>query len=181
MHVFLTGDIRIGKSTVIQKVITALRCPIGGFETYFMADRNRIDSRLYMGRAGDPHVAETKREVARFCQGSSLAYPDRFDAIGCALLKEAKRSASLLIMDECGRLEKDALLFQQAVLQALDDALPVLGVVRQNAAGFPTLVSSHPGVQLIHVTEANRDQLPEQIIRHFQSIGIEAKLGIEAK
>jgi nucleoside-triphosphatase len=38
-HIFLTGEIQIGKSTVIKKTLTLLKLEYGGFCTYFGSDR----------------------------------------------------------------------------------------------------------------------------------------------
>ena len=53
-HIFLTGDIRIGKSTVIRKALLLLKPPdyagkpfFGGFRTYFGPDRTDPDRFLY--------------------------------------------------------------------------------------------------------------------------------------
>ena len=35
MHVFLTGEIQVGKSTALDKTLSLLKLPYGGFRTYF--------------------------------------------------------------------------------------------------------------------------------------------------
>ena len=70
---------------------------------------------------------------------------------------------ALWVMDECGRLERDALAFQRAVLEKLEGDTPVLGVVREGFPGWTKSIASHPNVELITVTEDNRDALPELI------------------
>ena len=81
----------------------------------------------------------------------------RFDALGTACLTG---TPTLWVMDECGRLERDALAFQQAILEKLEGDTPVLGVVREGFPGWTKTIADHPNVELITVTEDNRDALP---------------------
>ena len=41
-----------------------------------------------------------------------------------------------IIMDECGKLERDAFVFQQAVMGALDGSVTILGVEKNNRSGL---------------------------------------------
>lgn len=170
MHIVLTGSIQVGKSTALRKALQALNMPICGFETRFADARGREGSRLLMQRAGAPPENEAESTVARFMEGRMVAFPERFDAIGCALLNNPNPTARLILMDECGYLEKDALGFRQAVLRALDGKRPVLGVVRQGAGGWTGQILQHPKVRLLTVTEQNRAFVPERIIRHVREM-----------
>lgn len=46
MHVFLTGDVQIGKSTAIRRAIAQLGRPVYGFRTFF-TDRESAEKSLY--------------------------------------------------------------------------------------------------------------------------------------
>lgn len=67
-------------------------------------------------------------------------------------------------MDECGRFEEQAVVFQSELFAALERDTPVLGVVRQGFHGWLDAIRSHPKVILLAVTEDNRDTLPGQIV-----------------
>ena len=86
--------------------------------------------------------------------------PGRLAALGTACLTG---TPTLWVMDECGRLERDALDFQRAILEKLEGDTPVLGVVREGFPGWTKAVAAHPNVVLVAVTEDNRDALPELI------------------
>ncbi|MEG1515926.1 MAG: nucleoside-triphosphatase, partial [Clostridia bacterium] len=72
----------------------------------------------------------------------------------------ARALGEVIVMDECGRLERDATAFQAEVLRCLNGDKPVLGVVRENAGGWTQCILSHPRVRLTRVTPENRDALP---------------------
>ncbi|RAU93464.1 nucleoside-triphosphatase [Paenibacillus sp. YN15] len=168
MHVFLTGGIQIGKSTVIRKAVQGLGICPGGFVTGFRQSRANPSRRLYLNPAWEEPAYDEAHAVARFGEGLPPS-PDSiaFDQLGCGYLAACRSWAKLLLMDELGSLERDALHFQKAVLQALDGNVPILGVLKQ--AGHPWMegIIRHPAVTVIEVTEANRDSLPEQLITGF--------------
>lgn len=160
MHLFLTGAVGCGKSTVIDRVLALTGRPAGGFRTGFGPDRARPDRLLCLWDAGGVPRYDEAHAVARFAGGVPHPLPERFDALGAPLLA---RPRGLLVMDECGRLEGAAFRFQRAVLDALDGEAPVLGVVREGFPGWTKAIAAHPGVALITVTADNRDALPERL------------------
>lgn len=162
---FLTGEIQIGKSTAIRRALEKLPVEVGGFCTYFGDDRFAAAHALYMREAGESPRYDEAHTVARFTTGQPPQFDlRRFEEIGLAAL-ENRRGAPLIIMDECGKLERQALQFQAKVLALLDAPVPVLGVVRQDTAGWLDAIRSHPRVQLLTVTQENRDSVPQEIVR----------------
>ena len=160
-HVFLAGEIQIGKSTVIQNTVQLLNLKYGGFRTYFGADRGDPNRRLYINRASRPMTFDDSRVVARFSPVSPPSvFSKRFDTLGAKYIAEAGITARLIIMDELGNMENSALRFQSAVLDALDGEVPILGVVKLSAAGWVEDVRNHPKVALVTVDMHNRDELP---------------------
>ena len=164
-HIFLTGAVQSGKSTVMEKVLAALNVTVGGFRSGSGPDRHEADRWLYLWDAAGEAVYDEAHRVAHITPEDRQSFPERFDALGCDALRHAKDSgADLILMDECGFLERDAMEFQAEVLRALDGDIPVFGVVRLRSSGWTDSIRSHPKVTLITVTEENRDALPEQIV-----------------
>ena len=164
-HIFLTGDVQAGKSTVVEKVLAQLNVAIGGFRSGSGPERHQEGRWLYLwDAAGDPSYDEA-HQVAYITAQERRTLPARFDELGCAALRRAKESgAGLILMDECGFLERDAHEFQSEILQTLDGDIPVFGVVRLRSNGWTDSIRNHPNVTLITVTKENRDSLPEQIV-----------------
>lgn len=168
MHIFVTGEIQIGKSTVLRKTMEGLGVPVGGFRTFFAQERTLPDKSLYIAgiSPGDASVTQ----VVQFIEGSPHVLTERFDSVGGMLLRKARESAMLIIMDECGRLERDALQFQKEVFRTLDGDIPVLGVVRHGAGGWTEGIYRHPGVEVITVDKDNRDRLPAEFITKMMRV-----------
>lgn len=163
MHFFLTGEIQVGKTTIISKVIEHLQVIPSGFKTYFGPDRNSPDRLLYMNSAFEPKDFREEYAVARFFEGKPPeVLVERFSSYGAALIRCGRKNGSkLIIMDECGNLERDAFVFQQAVMEALDGSVPILGVVKKIIGpSWTDQIRKHPKVQLLTVTGENRDELP---------------------
>jgi nucleoside-triphosphatase len=168
-HIFLTGDIQIGKSTVIRKTLLLLKPRFGGFCTCFGPDRANPNRCLFMHDAASQPVYDEQHIVARFREGRAPeVYPGRFDALGTYYMSKAGEKSTLIIMDECGGLERDALAFHNAVLSALDGDVPILGVLKANSAGWTDKIRRHPGVKLITVDRGNRDMLPRLIAPEYR-------------
>lgn len=166
-HVFLTGPLQLGKSTAIRRALALLDSPVGGFQTYFAQPRGDVERVLYLRDINDTPVPDEACAVVRFGQAGPSVDTARFDALGTAFLQHARETAALIVMDECGRLERHALAFQQAVLATLEGDVPVLGVVRHDAQGWVEAIRRHPRVRLVAITMENRDALPARLAAHF--------------
>lgn len=164
MHIFLTGEIQIGKSTVIRETVRNLGIRPGGFVTEFEGSREAWPKTLYI-----KSVDGKKRALAaKVCENERPhVYREAFEGLGVELLKQA-HNAPLILMDECGRFEQQAEFFQKQVLTLLDGQVPVLGVVRKLPyASWLDTIKAHPRVHLIEVTVSSRNGLSDYLIKRF--------------
>ena len=167
-HIFLTGGIQVGKSTLINSALSrhpGLR--LGGFRTlsvYPQADEPL--RHVYMVPASRPDAPCEEGNTVGLCHpGQPLRrYPDVFDALGVQYLTQPE-APDLVLMDELGTLEGEALRFQAAVLRRLDGRVPVLGVIKPKPSPFLDAIRGRPNVHIIEVTADNRDNLPEPLDR----------------
>lgn len=169
MHAIVTGAIGIGKSTAVRRAVALLGLHTGGYETFFVGDRTVLPKTLCMARYGERSQRENRQIAAQFESQGRHVHSDVFEQFGTDLLSQARFSAELIIMDECGRLEADAKRFQQAVLQTLAGDTPVICVIRMDAGGWIDSIRAMNGTQLLVVTEDNRDSMPERIAQVIRS------------
>jgi len=161
MHIFLTGEIQVGKSTVIAKTLSLLKITPGGFKTYFGPDRELPERLLYMNSGSEPKIFREENVVARFFRDQPpRILTEKFNTYGAELIRSARVDPGLILMDECGSLEREALIFQKEVMDTLAGNIPVLGVVKLASSGWTDQIRNHPKVRLITVTRENRDALP---------------------
>jgi nucleoside-triphosphatase THEP1 len=172
-HIFLRAPPGTGKSTAISKVIESLGpIRVGGFLTYFGADRDQPDRLLYLRRADEPAVYDEAHAVARF-SGSAppQAFTERFNLFGRTYSNEMGQSPDILIFDECSRLESQALDFQASILAALDGDVPVFGVCRRIGEGqWIKQIEDHPRVRVVDLTLENRDRITRQLSAYYKSL-----------
>ncbi|NLL52020.1 MAG: nucleotide kinase [Peptococcaceae bacterium] len=161
MHIFLTGEIQVGKSTVIAKTLSLLDITPGGFRTYFGPDRKSPNRLLYMNSASEAPIYKQDNAIAIFSENKPpQPLTDKFDIFGSELIRAARANSKLILMDECGSLERKAFLFQKTVLESLDYETPILGVIKLDSFGWTDQIKQHPKVKLFFVTVENRDTLP---------------------
>lgn len=206
-HIFLTGEIQCGKSTLIQSILrhgTGKLTAAGGFLTYFTSRNPNLPRTLYLGNAAiygtlcsqiNPihPISPLQIQQALTLQNDSPAIAaefsgnsrpqislDAFNIDGKAWIEQGLENAlslrqvselsPILVFDECGYLEANAVDFHQAVYSALEMPIPILGVIRQmTVPSWLDTIRNHPNVQLISVTQANRDALVPQLTRQLLS------------
>ena len=159
MHLFLTGEKRIGKSTLVQKLLEGHETP-AGFYTRKSEAAGCLGVHLLRAATGEA-PCEANRLFA--CGGKRK--PDmtqRFERLGCAALEDCA-GAKQIVMDEIGPHEAEAEAFQRAVLRVLDGETPVLGVLQKAPSEFLNAIKRHPKVRVVTVTEANREGLAARV------------------
>lgn len=165
MHYFLTGDIRIGKSTIIQEIIEEFPGKVGGFRSVIGNYTSDGSSDIFLLPADGAEKGcnlENRAAHRNFPANTYESFPEIFNRVGSSLLEETKQCA-LIIMDELGFMESEAFDFQEKVMETLDGDPPVLGVIKPKRAPFLDRVRSHPAVCIFEVTPDNRKDVLMQI------------------
>lgn len=154
--IFLTGPRGVGKSTALAKALADFGPGVRGLVTRFDAPREVREKGLYLlpWGASDPVFGIL---CARVGGGRPQAYPEAFDGEGVRLLRSASEDPAcrLIVVDELGFLESEALSFRAEVLRLLKGPKPVAGVVREGLGAW----GNAPLGEVWTVTEENRDEL----------------------
>lgn len=151
-HLFLTGDIQVGKSTLLRRYFAEKKCRIGGFRSVWGDSEHRTLHLLPY----DSGICLEENCIAERTSGKLIPHPEVFDRIGPTLLD---LPCDILVMDELGFLENDAHDFQAAVLAALNRNTPIVGVIKPKHTHFLDAVRSHRCVRIVEVTIENRETL----------------------
>lgn len=161
-NIFLTGEIQVGKSTAINRALAAAGPRVEGFRTLGGPRDEDGGSYVHMIPAdGTEEISAENRIFYRnFKTGQTVfqVFTDVFETRGPAFLKPSP-ACELLLMDEIGIREAGCSRFHDAILQALDGEIPVLGVVQIRPGGFLDEIRNHPSVELITVNTENREQV----------------------
>lgn len=189
-HIFLTGERGVGKSTIISRITSGLDFVPGGFNTvvgrvsedgssdhiFIIPYGTRFDEEsdippvAIRDRSGlvngnkDGNGNKISNTVHRSTDSERphfKAYPDVFDTIGTDILRNSV-AAKLIIMDELGFMEKDAMVFRTEVLKTLGREVPILGVIKPRSTPFLDCIRANKNVITIEVTEENREAVYEK-------------------
>lgn len=171
MNLLLTGKPGIGKTTVIKRVLEALKVPATGFYTR--------EIRGPQGRLGFEAVTlEGKRcllahvdfkspyRVSKYGVDVSTFEQVIVPSIDPALHPEA----ALIVIDEIGKMECFSSRFCEAVLRALDSGKPVLGTITMGGGPFIESVKRRPDVEILTVTLTNRENLHSLILNKLARV-----------
>jgi len=143
-HLFLQGDIRIGKSTLIRKAILSYLNDVGGY--YVQRIYANDNPKRYIGFAVKPVSMKDDYQLNAYVNSLSdvnglflycnqlgiwQQIPGVFtraavDYMNNAILQKKK----LIIMDELGGVELEDIAFSKTVLSILNGDIPVLGVLK---------------------------------------------------
>ena len=160
----MTGEKRVGKSTLIRNFLDRFSGKVGGFRTVrtqeYLGDR-------YSVHLVSPDEEPTAENVLFVCpasrDGSAVA---RFEKLGCAALEQI-HDCDLILMDELGPAEAKAEQFQKAVFECVDGDVPIIGVIQKAESEFLEAIRNHPNVDVIEVTMENRDLLAKRNLRNL--------------
>ena len=159
MKVLLTGPPRCGKTTLVKRVVVKLRdrYRLTGFiteEVREAGDRVGFDIVTLDGRvaplsrkgvSGGPRV------------GAYTVFLEPLEEVAVDSLRDA--DAQAVILDEIGLMELKSPAFREEVLRLLDEGRPLLATIRRKSHPFCDMVKDRPEVEVVEVTEANRESL----------------------
>jgi nucleoside-triphosphatase len=162
MKLLLTGPPGVGKTTLIKRIVVkvkdAIRCE--GFITQEV--RSELGDRIGFDIVTlDGVVAPLARkglwEGPRV--GDYRVDIDSLERVAVASMTDIR--GDVMVVDEIGLMELKSQLFKDTVLRLLDDHRPLLGTTRLAREPFCDKVKAHPDVEVIEVTNRNRDGLVE--------------------
>jgi Predicted nucleotide kinase len=165
-NVFLTGPIRLGKSTLLSQVITESGLPVGGYFVQRLMQAGRTMAFRLADAACEPYIPDIEvRKIDKYADiigyiGEKMTWhPEVLEEKGTALIRQALSAGKpLVLMDELGRIELKAPGFQQAVFDALDSQQLVLGVLKQESNAFLDAIRSREDVLVLDLNHMTHDK-----------------------
>jgi nucleoside-triphosphatase len=165
-RILLTGPPGCGKTTAVVKIVGALRGRrrMAGFYTEEIREAgrrrgfrwHRLDGRTgvlaHVDRKG-PH------RVGRY--GVDI---ESFDREAVSALDPRAADVDLFVVDEIGKMECFSDAFVAAIRGLLQARKSILATVGRKGPGLIQEAKSHPGVQLLHLSPANRDEVAQLVI-----------------
>ncbi|MDD4074693.1 MAG: selenium cofactor biosynthesis protein YqeC [Eubacteriales bacterium] len=166
MHLFLYGESGAGKSYSIRRALHALHISPKGFCT-----QKNGEGQLEF------HYGEETVIVADDRSGMLGGIPQAFDRAGVAALANVC-AGDVVLMDELGDLEKDASLFQQAVLRTLQKPCRAIGVIKDTDTPFMRAIRQTRGVRAMPICEHTRADMYRIVRDYMRPRGLCEALGV---
>lgn len=165
MRILLTGPPGCGKTTAVRKIAERLdkRLRLAGFYTEeIRAAGRRVGFRWHRldGRTGTLAHVKTKSPHRVSKYGVDLA---SFESGAVSVLDPEASDVDLFVIDEIGKMECFSEKFVDAIRRLLKSDKSVLATVAQKGPGLIQQVKSCPGVELLHLTRENRDEVTQQV------------------
>jgi nucleoside-triphosphatase len=175
--ILLTGRPGCGKTTLIQRVVSDLAVPAGGFYTEEIRQHGRrIGFKLITLYGKEAVFADvnfkTSERVGKY--GLDLA---KLESVGIAAIHEAVSTRKLVVIDEIGPMEIRSALFRDAVNEALDSGVPILGTILARSVPFTNAIKARSDVSLIEVRMNNRQELLSKLRDEFESLSSRIERG----
>lgn len=175
-NIFLTGEIHVGKSTIIvnflKNYITE-PSEIAGFKTKAFYEEGYLKG-YYIESQISPMIYNISENIvginSDFRSGKSCyGITEVFEKKGVEILQESMRILnSIILMDELGFFEKDALQFIKQVHRTLDSPHRVLGVLKDKKNDFLNSIAAREDVKVIRVTLSNRNDVVQEINKYWK-------------
>ena len=167
--ILLTGRPGCGKTTLIKRVVNKLKLPTDGFYTEEIREHGQRVGFKIVTLAGEETVLahldfKTANRVGKY--GLDLS---ALETIGVAALRRAVAARHLVVIDEIGPMEIRSRVFCDAVNEALDSNVPVIGTISVRPNPFTNAIKNRHDVTIIEVRRNNRDQLISELSQQFMT------------
>jgi nucleoside-triphosphatase len=170
-NILITGNPGVGKTTLIQNIISRLNVSAGGFYTVEVRDENgkrwgfkiiSLDGREEVLASVD---VISSRRVSKY--GVDVG---AVDSVGVTAIRDALKSKDVVVIDEIGRMELISDRFRDIVQVALDSPKPVLGTIALKETNTAKKIKERKDTRLIRLTRANFHEIETYIGRLMQKI-----------
>lgn len=165
-NILLTGNIGVGKSTIVRNVLKVIDFKCGGYIEEKSKNDNIEEIKLISLIDNNEEGIIAIRDIIT---KEVIGNTEVFDTLGSECLEKSLKLSELIIMDEIGFLEARALLFRKAILDVLDSEKRVLGVIKDDYCKneFLESIRKRKDVMIIRINEKNRDGITPTVLEYL--------------
>jgi nucleoside-triphosphatase len=162
-NILVTGPPRCGKSTLIEKLVQRLTGSVTGFFTSEIREGTRrvgFSISTIDGKEGVLAHTRIKSRVRVGRYGVNLVDIDQI-AVPSMMPTTADE---WVVIDEIGKMECRSPLFRETLIHALDSDNRLIASIALKGTPFIEGIKRRDDVELIRVTEQNRDRLVHTLL-----------------
>jgi nucleoside-triphosphatase THEP1 len=157
-NILLTGPPGIGKSTLIERIVSGIQRPVTGFFTREIREKGKRVGFSIVTLDGRKGVLAHRDVRGPFRVGKYGVNVEDIDRVAVPSMIPAGPDV-IVVIDEIGKMECFSSLFRESLMRVLDSENPVIGSIALRGGSFIEKVKARKDVSLIEVTERNRDEL----------------------
>jgi len=171
--ILLIGPPRVGKTTVVQKVMARSKYRFRGFFT--LADNRHSRPRSFTLVAVDGRnrfVPEPDRFLLRptELEGVSTFSFEELETRGLEALDGSAAVHDVVVIDELGALQLHSAAFRQRCTTLLDSTTVVLATAVSTGSSFLDDLRRRPDCRIFDVSVDNRCVVPDQVTAHLHDL-----------
>ncbi|RCW50247.1 nucleoside-triphosphatase [Paenibacillus prosopidis] len=164
---FLTGKPRMGKTTLIKKIINEIgpdNC--GGFYTEEIRDARDRTGFKCVTLAGESQVIANVESNSSLKIGRYGIDISNFENVALKSIQDSLKSKKVTVIDEIGFMQMLSIPFQQMIYKVVSENHHiVLGTIPLDSHPEIDKIKRLPGVKIINVNEENRDFIAEVVVK----------------
>lgn len=172
LKVLLEGPPKVGKTTAVERLVDLLHqadIRVGGFITRELREHGRRVGFAVQDLDGPEALLahqdfRTDVQVGRFFVDVAA-----FESVGLPALHRAAEHGGIVVIDEIARMELASPAFVAGVQTVLDESVSVVATVHVNEHPVTDTLKARTDIDLVEVTERNRDDLPARLYEQFTS------------
>jgi nucleoside-triphosphatase len=176
-NMLLTGAPGCGKTTVLERAAEHLGdLRLAGFLTVELREHGQRVGFEAVGLGGRRAILAHVRFPSLVSVGRYGVEPDRLVPLIEEELVRPPGSVDAFLIDEIGKMECHCPQFISSMRTLLGTPVPLVATIALRGGGFIAEVKNRPDVQIVEVTQANRQKLPGQIAAWVKERGAQANI-----
>jgi len=171
-NILVTGSPRVGKTTLIKKIINRLSHSyvIGGFYTHEKRESGKRTGFYITDFSGNQMIIADVNSNSPYRVGKYGVNVEAFEKIGVPALEDANENADLVIIDEIGKMEMFSQKFCKMLERVFDSQKPVLATIKKTDCELTSRLKSRDDVVLFQLTVQNRDVVEEKLLALLENV-----------
>ncbi len=172
MKVVITGEPGVGKTTLVRKLVKALKDRAIGFWTEEVRDRKTKKRKGFkvVTTEGKETLFASKTFTSKHLVGSYGVNVARFESVVLPLLEKAlSKRDKILVVDEVGKMELFSKKFRDIMRVAVHEPRDMIVTIPiRDVHPLVKEIRRLPGAVLIELTKGNREDMDKEVLQLFE-------------
>ncbi|MCG3225955.1 MAG: NTPase [Candidatus Heimdallarchaeota archaeon] len=168
-NILITGLPGVGKTTLVIQILKELNVSAIGFVTKELRkEGNRFGFNVETLSGTSKLLASKKEKYCKYRVGKYCVFVENVDFIVKMLEEEiGKKSHSMIVIDEIGKMELFSPNFKKFLLNSLDEQ-KVLGTIMMRDNSFSKEIKNRQDVKLYNIDRTNRNRVKQIILKKIK-------------